>query len=144
MTTAYLNPSGLDCETIRHFIYDRTAADKTIDMDLTWSDDEIARAMHYCALSFNALPPFAERVSATTLPNDIVFIHGTVYHLYLSLYSKLIHNNLDYVGGNMTVDRTKRLINHLEKAMALHKAEFETLGKLRKLNKNLSSAYGYF
>jgi len=136
------NNSGVTPEDIRHFIYDRAPADNAIDMDLAWTDPEIAQAMRFCAMSYNAIQPYVERITATTLPNEMLFIHGTIYHLYLSRWSQLTRSDLDYQAGNMTVDRVKRWIAHLENGMKLHKEEFETKGKERKIFINLNDAYG--
>ena len=136
------NNSGITPEDIRHFLYDRTPADNEIDMDLAWSEPEILQAMRFCAMSYNAIQPYVERVTATTLPQEMLFIHGTIYHLYLSKWSQLTRSDLDYSAGNMTVDRVKRWIAHLEKGMEVHKTEFETKGKERKLFINLNQAYG--
>jgi len=136
------NTSKITVDDIRHFIYDRSAKDNEIDMDLSWSDPEIAVAMRYCAMSYNSIQPYVERVDATTLPNEMIFIHGTIYHLYLSKWAQLTRSDLDYTAGNMTVDRVKRWIGHLENGMKLHQTEFETKAKERKISINLEGAYG--
>jgi len=136
------NNSGITVEDIRHFIYDRTPADNDISMDLDWKDPEIMQAMRFCAMSYNSIQPYVEQITANTLPGEMLFIHGTIYHLYLSRWSQLTRSDLDYQAGNMTVDRVKRWIEHLQKGMELHKTEFETKGKERKLVINLNNAYG--
>ena len=98
--------------------------------------------MRYCAMSYNSIQPYVERVDATTLPNEMIFIHGTIYHLYLSKWAQLTRSDLDYTAGNMTVDRVKRWIGHLENGMKLHQTEFETKAKERKISINLEGAYG--
>ena len=135
------NHAGITVEDIRHIIFDRSPADNQIDMDLSWTDPEIMQAMRFCAMSYNAITPYVDRRLATTLPNEMTFIHGTIYHLYLSRHAQLIRSDLDYTAGNMTADRVKRFIAHLEKGMEMHKAEFDARAKERKLFINLNAAY---
>lgn len=138
------NNSAITPEDIRHFIYDRAPKDNPIDLDLAWSDPEIVDAMRYCAMSYNSIPPYVERVSPDAFPREqeMIWIHGTIYHLYLSRKAQLIRQDLDYTAGNMTVDRTKRLIEHLDKGIEFYKGQFDELAKQRKLVINLNNAYG--
>lgn len=141
MPTRIVNPSGITAELVRHFIYDRSLEDNPIKMDLEWSDDEISKAMYFCALSYNAIPPYINSVVPTALPADILFYYGIVYHLYLSRIAQLTRRDLDYTAGNMTVDLVKRQLAHLEKWSAYYRGEFQTLTQAKKTLENLESCY---
>lgn len=138
------NHSTLDVEDIRHFIFDRDAADNPLLLDVAYTDDEIARAMRYACLSFNEVTPYVFTIQPECMPFSMLFIHGTIYHLYLSRISELSRRDVDHTAGNMTVDVTKRLIANLTALVALHKKEFDTSAKQRKIAFNVSQAFRNF
>lgn len=136
------NNSAFTVEDVRHFIYDRVASDSPVLMDLAFSNEEIQNAMRFCCISYNSILPYVENITPDRIPNNIAFIHGIIYHLYLAKWGQLIRQDLDYTAGNTSVEHVKRWIAHLEAGMKLHKAEFDKAAKDRKIAKNLESAYG--
>ena len=129
-------------EDIRHFIWDRDLQDNPLEMDLTFSDEEIRRAMRFCAMSFNDLPPFVYRIEPDQLPASGIFIHGVIYHLYVAKLSMLMRHDVDYQGGNMTVKTSQ--IDHLKDLLKLHKEEFEAGAKTLKVNANILQGFRHY
>ena len=113
-------------------------------MDLAFSDDEINRAMRYACMSFNEIPPYVMVARPESIPFEACFLHGIIYHLYLSKVSQLSRNDIDHQEGNMQVSITKRLIANLKELMSLHKTEFETSAKNRKVIANIQGAFANF
>jgi len=129
---------------IRHFIWDRTLEDNPLEMDLAFSDPEIGHARQFCAMMFNAIPPFTVQTTPDVIPPNwqYSFIIGTVYHLFLAKLMSLQRKDLDYTAGNMTVDINKRRIDYLTKWSQFFKVEAETKIKEQKVLANLNAAYG--
>ncbi len=136
---------GLDCEDIRHFIWDRTIEDNPMELDLVFSDDEIGHAFRFASMMYNAMPPHVEIIRS---PLDVTdqrlvypFIIATVYHLFLAKAQQLSRQDIDYTAGNMQADFTKRRIEYLTKWAAAFKDESVEALKNYKLVINLNSGF---
>lgn len=139
------NHNQLYTDDVRAFLLDRAATDNPLLMDLAYSDEEINRAKRFACMSFNAITPYVYNLSPEFIPfADIMMLHGVVYHLYLSKVAQLSRQDVDHTAGNMTVDVTKRQIANLQALLALHKKEFETMAKQRKVTYNISQAFRNF
>ena len=56
-------------EDVRMYILDRNIEDNGLDLDLSFSHEEIAEAMRRCAREYNSIPPRVGMVSPENLPN---------------------------------------------------------------------------
>lgn len=138
---AHLNPNRLYPDDIRHFIFDRSVEDNSIELDLAFSDEEIQNAFRYMCMSFNSITPYCMSIGPDAIPNTMWAIHGTCYHLLLSKYHKESRNDMSYNADGVTVEVQKTLIQHLLNQIKLHKNEFDTMAKHEKLNKNINDAF---
>jgi hypothetical protein len=128
-------------DDVRHFIWDRSLDDNEVDMDLAFSDEEIANAMRHTSLSFNAIKPFSITMSGLGLPNTSWALHGVTYHLLLSRYHRESRNDISYNAGGVTTDRQKTLISHIKEQMQYHREEFYSQARDFKFNVNIENSY---
>lgn len=131
-------------EHIRHFMMDRSIGDNELLMDLAFSDSEIGFAMERMVDHYNGLPPRCDSLVVYCLPREFFVYAGVAYHLHLALLMKLMRNDVDYNAGGVTVEVTKRRIDHLKTLLPLLKEEFTELAMLRKRTINVADAYGSF
>lgn len=129
-------------EDIRHFIQDRSIEDNEIYMDLFFSDEDISDAMRFAAMSFNSIPPYSIIVEPEKMPFNMLFIHGVIYHLFLSRLTKLKRNDIEYTAGGVETTMDKKLIEHLTNDLQFHKQEFTSKAKELKLISNIRKASG--
>lgn len=130
-------------EDVRNFVLDRSIEDNELQMDLTFSNDEISDAMMRAAREFNSLPPHVLQVSPSALPGDTnVFLYGTAAQLYLSRISKLSRNDIDYNAGNVTTNIVAKQIEHLKGLYSLCKKEFKDLATSIKVSYNVGNGFG--
>jgi hypothetical protein len=130
-------------EDVRNYVLDRTIEDNELEMDLTFSSEEIADAMRRCARSYNSITPMVSFVDADCLSSDTnVFLDGVVAQLYISRMSKLMRNDVDYTAGNVGVNIVEKQIKHLGEMAKYHKAEFITAAKAIKCTINTMNAWG--
>jgi hypothetical protein len=151
MAVAIPTPVGsremcLTHETVRQFIWDRTLNDNPLDLDLAFSDDEIGSARRMSVMMFNSVPPYVVTIQANELPTNCEYpiLMAIAYHLMLGKVMTLQRKDIDYSAGNMTVDTTKRRIEHHLKWAQLFKAEAEAKIKEFKVAANLESGYASF
>lgn len=92
-------------EDIRHFIWDRTAEDNPLELDLSFSDPEIGHAWRHTALLYNSLKPRVNTLNGSVIPSTLEypFMLGVVGHLFLAKARVLAERNIDYSAGNMSV-----------------------------------------
>ena len=122
----------LTIDDVRLFILDRTAEDNELDMDLSFSDEEIASAMRRAAREANDIPPYTVQVSGDCLPGaSNIWLHAVTEQLYLSKLSNLMRNDIDYEAGGVSVTVTKSRIAHFKDLVKLHRSIWED--KLRRL-----------
>lgn len=130
---------------IRHAIMDRAIADNDLDEDLSFTDDEITRAMTSCARDFNSVPPHVMLVYPTQLNSDTnVFVDGTLKHLYLSKLHQHMRSDVDYTAGNVSTNLVVKRIANYKELIKLHGEQFLASAKSIKLAYNLAQAYGSF
>jgi hypothetical protein len=133
--------SKIDVEDVRHFIFDRTVADNTLDLDLTFSDEEIGAAARFAAMGYNETTPYVDTVRPDSLPFGMCFLNGIAYYLYLGQLQKLTRNDIDYSAGNVTVDLNKRRIEHIKAILPIFKDEFDLKCKQQKAHINIEAGY---
>lgn len=134
----------IDAEAVRFFMFDRTAADNPLVMDLEFSDEEIGWAMKFAALRYNEMEPQVEIVDYGALPFGMIFLTGTAAYLYLQKFQQLTRNNMEYTAGNMTVDINAKKIEAVKALYTLFKEEFEEKAASRKRTINIQSTYRTF
>lgn len=128
---------------VRNFILDRTIADNELQLDLTYSPEEIADAMMRAARDYNSVPPFVDTVRVGALPGDTnLFLYGTAYHLFLSRISKLTRNDIDYTAGNVGVNPVAKQIAHLKDLAREMRQEFLVLATNIKMSINVCESFG--
>ena len=122
----------LSVDDVRYFILDRTAEDNELDMDLSFSDDDIIHAMRRAAREANDVPPYNVQVSGDCLPgNSNIWLHAVTEQLYIAKLSNLMRNDIDYEAGGVAASVTKGRIAHFKELIKLHRSIWED--KLRRL-----------
>lgn len=105
----------LTSEDVRNFMLDRTAADNELDMDLSFSPEEVADAMKRAAREANSVPPLIGNVDGTHLPGDTnIFLYATAEQLYLSKVQQLMRNDVEYTAGGISASASGTEIKHLK------------------------------
>ncbi len=128
---------------VRNFILDRTIMDNELQMDLTFSAEEIGDAMMRAAREFNSTPPYVMEVHPTALPGESnLFLYGTAAQLYLSRIAKLSRNDVDYSAGNITTNIVNKQIAHLKDLYKLNQEEFKLQATQMKIAYNVRSCFG--
>ena len=136
-------PQGttLCTEDVRYFMFDRKASDNPLDLDLAFSDKDIAMAMRFTALRYNAIPPHVIYVHPDRLPFAETMLNGIAYFLYNGKLQQLMRNDVDYSAGNMTIDINKRRIATLENLVPMYKKQFEEQAKVEKVTININNGF---
>lgn len=130
-------------EDVRNFILDRTIMDNELQLDLTFSAEEIGDAMMRAAREFNSMAPYVMEVHPSALPGDSnLFLYGTAAQLYLSRISKLSRNDVDYAAGNITTNIVGKQIQHLKDLYKLNQEEFKLQGTQMKVAMNVRATFG--
>lgn len=136
---ADLSNTFVTVEDIRHYVQDRIPEDNELEFDLSFTDEEIERAMVSAARDFNSIPPIGVlKADPQNLWADTnIFFDGTLVHLYTSLIAKLRRNDFDYDAGGVTVNMVQKRIRNLKEAREEHRELFERAAKALKVTKNL-------
>ena len=135
--------SFLTVDDVRSYIWDRTAQDNEIEMDLVFSSEEILRAMTSAAREYNSIPPFVAQVTDSQLPGDTnMFLDAVVMFLYISRMSRMQRNDIQYDGGGETVDLEKKQIEYMKQMIPFHQQRFKEAASARKTFTNLRSCFG--
>jgi hypothetical protein len=130
-------------EDIRNFILDRTIEDNELQLDLTYSSEEISDAMVRAGRDYNSVPPFTDSVHPGALPADTnLFLYGTAYHLFLSRISKLSRNDIDYTAGNVGTNPVAKQLQHLQFLAKEMRAEFKEMATHIKVAINVRESFG--
>ena len=139
------NTNYLTIQEIRMFMLDRSAEDNALDLDLSFSDEEIVSAMKRAAREYNSIPPFVSKVHENRLPNDTnVFLHASAEQLYVSELSRAIRSDMDYTAGNVSVNIEKKRIDHFKDMIKYHRGEWKETATKIKVAANLAKAYRTF
>jgi hypothetical protein len=130
-------------EDVRNFVLDRTIEDNELQLDLTYSPEEIGDAMMRAGRDYNSVPPFVHTVTPGSLPGDTnLFLYGTAYHLFLSRISKLSRNDIDYTAGNVGTNPVAKQIQHLQVLAKEMRAEFRDMATNIKCSINVHETFG--
>jgi hypothetical protein len=133
----------LNAEDVRAFMLDRSAEDNPVDMDLSFSDEEIAAAMRRCARDYNSVPPFVNQVQGDRLFGDTnLFLYGTAKHLYLAAMQRLMRGDVDYQAGGVQTSINGKRIEHYNQLIKDLGEQFLQEASARKLNINIINAFG--
>jgi len=107
--------SVITSEDVRNFILDRQASDNMLDMDLSFSPEEIADAMKRAAREANSVPPYSILVHPDALPGDTnVFLYATAAQLYLTKIQNLVRNDVEYTAGGVSASASGPQIKALQ------------------------------
>ena len=135
--TSYVN-----VEEVRHYVMDRTVEDNDLDLDLSFTDEEITQAMERAARSFNSLPPLVMRVVWNRMPLDTnIFLNATAEHLYRAALGKLRRNDIDYNAGGVASNLAAKRISHFERMIAEYNKLWIEEAKSIKIAYNLQQAF---
>jgi len=136
--------SGLSPEDLRTFMLDNQVENNLLDLDLTWSEQEIADAMRRCAMMWNGTPPLSGSlgVDPLRLPNRYAFLIGTAYQMYLSKLQQYMRNDMDYEVGGVKANLFAKRIGHFQKLLGMLREEFSMLARTEKTNRNVNNAWG--
>ena len=130
-------------EDVRMFLLDRSIEDNGLDLDLSFSHEEIAEAMRRCAREFNSIPPRISSVSPESLPNDTnLFLDGIAEQLYLSKVANMARNDFDYTAGGVTTNIEAKRLKHFTDLIQLHRQRFRDTATSIKVQYNWEQAYG--
>lgn len=143
-TVPTTNLNRLVPEDLRAFMLDNMVENNLLDLDLTWSEEEIQNAMRRCAMMFNAVEPIGRslNVNPLALPSQYVFLVGTAYQLYLSTLQKYQRNDMEYQSGGVQASIFGNRIKHFTNMMQFMREEFTQLANSLKTSQNLSNAWG--
>ena len=137
-TTSYLTE-----QDVRNWLLDRKADDNLLDMDLSFSPEEIAEAMVGAARDFNSVPPLVLTVAANKLPGDTnLFLEGITARLYTSKVAQWSRNDFDYTAGGVTASPDGKRLQHLNTLRQEHRNNFLQQAADLKHTINLSRAWG--
>lgn len=130
---------------LRDYLMDRTPEDNPLRMDLTWSDDDLTRAMAVAAREYNSIPPFTDVVSPDALPDDTnLFLDGAAWAACRLLVNKERRNAVKYSAGGVSGDVSGTQIKMLEQMGGEFRESFFNTAKSLKIARNLNAAYGHF
>lgn len=132
----------LDIDEVRHHILDRTVEDNDLDLDLSFSDEEIIKAMKRAARAFNTLPPQIMSVEWNRMPLDTnVFLDATAEHLYRAAIQKLRRNDIDYNAGGVATNLQAKRIANFERSIAELNKTWTDEAKATKVIYNMSQVW---
>lgn len=131
----------ISLEDARQFLFDRTASDNPLDLDLSFTEKDLEFAMRHTAMRYNAIPPHVIHVHPDRLPFGETMLNGVAYYLYLGKLQQLMRNDVDYSAGNMSIDINKRRIESIQKLLPMFKEAFERQSKEEKVTINLNNGF---
>jgi hypothetical protein len=135
--------SVITTDDVRSFIWDRTAADNEIEMDLAFSPEEILQAMKSAAREYNSIPPLIGGVDANCLPGDTnMFLDAIAMFLYISRMSRMQRNDIEYDAGGVNTALEKKQIIYMREMIPFHRDRFVSAAQTEKIHRNLRSAFG--
>lgn len=132
-------------QDVRDFVQDRDQADND-GLDLSFSPDDIKKAMIRAAREYNSVPPLFIRMECTgCLPGDTnLFLDATAEQLYISELSRLTRSDIEYNAGGVvtSIDRTR--IEHLKGLIKMHAERWRPIAQSQKLAANIRRGYRHF
>lgn len=130
-------------DDIRLYILDRSIEDNDMDLDLSFSDEEIMAAMERVAREYNSIPPYVDGASPDRLSKTTnMFFDGILQQLYMAELNRAMRNDIDYVAGNVTTNPEKSRIANLTTLARDHGERFREAVRNRKIFINMSDGYG--
>lgn len=131
-------------DDVRMFILDDTVERNDLDMDLSFSDEEVERAMLRAGREYNSITPIGVgSVDPRALPNDTnIFLDATAEQLYLSKLAQLSRNDMDYETGGVSINAERVRIQHFKELIKLHRERWYSRAKEAKMSINIRYAYG--
>jgi hypothetical protein len=134
----------LTIDDVRNYMFDRTVKDNELDMDLSFSNDEIADAMRRAARETNDIPPNILFVTADKLPgNSAIWLHAVAEQLYLSKLQQLMRNDVTYDAGGVKATITANRINHFKELIKLERSLWEPRLRSYKVGQNFRRFHFY-
>ena len=135
---------SLSSADVRDFMFDRTAEDNELDMDLSFSPEEIAGAMKRAARAANDIPPYISGYTADTLPDaSNVFLYAIAEQLYRSKLQQLMRNDVEYSAGGIQTSITANRIEHFKYLIAEFSKKWEAQVSQMKYTANASQLHYY-
>ena len=126
-------------------MFDRSIEDNDLLLDLNFSEEEIRNGMVRAAREYASIPPYTSTVSASCLPADTnMFLDAVAAQLYMSEMSKLMRNDIDYAGGNVSTNLVAKRIQHLSSLIKLHTERFAQAAKQQKIAENVNAGFFHF
>ncbi len=133
----------LTTEDVRDFLRDRWADDNELDGDLSFTDEDIERAMKRAAREYNSIPPFVSSAHWNRLSAlDNIMLWAVVEQLDRSLLANMRRNDFDHTAGGVGVNLVDKRIKHLEREVEEMRGLWEPAARSRKLTINYSLACG--
>lgn len=138
--------SSLDLVVVRAFIFDKSAMDNPLLMDLEFSDEELLQAQGIAVSAYNGIEPRVETFLPFSIPPqaDHIMLNGIACYAQQAKLMNLMRNNLEYNAGNMEVDINAKRIAALTATAQMFKTEFFRTATDRKTTINVGAAYGNF
>ena len=127
---------------VRNFLLDRSISDNIVDLDLSFSAEEIANARRSAIRHYNAFPPQDVDCNISAINDPHIYMLGICYYLHLSKFANLSRNHVEYTAGGMTASLSGTRLKTYQNLIQLYKSEFENAASSRKKNINIMGFYG--
>jgi hypothetical protein len=129
---------------VRNFMFDRSAEDNELDMDLSFSPEEVADAMKRAAREVNSIPPKTLSWKPSEFPDtDNTFLYAIAEQLYLSKLQQLMRNDVEYTAGGITGSATAKRIAHFKELIKFMRGAWEPTVKQAKIAANMRNLHYY-
>lgn len=129
---------------VRAYLVDQTPEDNELEMDLSFTDEQIQTAMRMAARDYNSQPPIGvSTADPTQLPADTnLFFNGILTHLFTMKVNQWRRNDMDYSAGGVGANIVAKRIANLEKSRNEHRELFTREARDIKVTLNLRKAWG--
>lgn len=133
-------------DDVRHYIMDREAEDNELEMDLSFTDDEITKALQSAMRDYNSTIPLCSSYdNPAQLSGDTnMFLDGATAHLYMALWNRLTRSDIDYTAGGVTTNLVAKQIAHCKDKIKLYGDRFKETATNIKIQINVNAAWGHF
>ena len=134
----------LSIEDVRMFMLDRSAEDNALDMDLSFSNEEITEAMRRAARETNDMPPYTAQVNPDCLPGDSnIWLHAVAEQLCVAKLANLARNDVQYNADGVSASDTANRIQHFQGLIKLHRSIWEDRLQHLKVRNNMRRMHMY-
>lgn len=134
--------SLLTVKVIRQEIADTSVADNIARMRLTFTDDEITNAIVRAAKNYNAQPPMEYTVNQDAVPDNALFIEGTIAALYRVGLNRMRRNLVEFAAGNTDIPFTATQIKQFEIVVADAEKKVYQMTHDVKMHRQVNAAFG--